>query len=145
MAEDKQGNVQQDNCYVKFCILLDEAKAYLETHKIPELFEQLAVWLIYCRPDNPKLFIIEHLKKLKEKQQGIPLLDEENLTTMFKMLDVQNRGYISTEQYSQAMFNIGVEDYNSNPIGGEINKISCDTFLRESKRALDQLNQGFFD
>ena len=61
------------------------------------------------------------------------------------MLDVQNRGYISLDQYSHAMFNIGVKEYNHYPIGGEVNKISCDTFLRESKRALDILNQGFFE
>jgi hypothetical protein len=120
----------------------ESAKEYLKTHKIPELFEQLASWLVYAQPNDPKAFIIEHIEKLKNRQAN-HLLDDPNIISMFKMLDVRGTGHISLHQYRQAMENIRAVNYNQDPIGGDINKITCDTFLRETKRALDNLNKGF--
>ncbi|XP_011409560.1 PREDICTED: uncharacterized protein LOC105316405 [Amphimedon queenslandica] len=121
----------------------EAAEAYLSAHHIPELLEQLASWVLYNTPDDPKAFIIDHLQQMKEKKEGLPLLDEENLKAMFRMLDIQTRGYISLEQYTHAMLNVGLVKFNKEPIGGQSNKITQDTFLHEANRALRKANQAF--
>lgn len=102
---------------------------------------------MYHTPDDPKAFLIEHLKSLKEKENidGLPLLDDTNLVALFKMLDIQSRGYITLEQYKHAMINIGLTEYNKEPIGGQKDKISCDTFIHESKRAMKKYHHGFLE
>lgn len=130
-----------------YCSYKDDAQVYLSTHKIPELLEHLASWLMYSCPDDPKSFLIDHLKKLQErKEENISLLDENNLTAMFQMLDIQCRGFITLEQYKQAMISIGVTtEYNKEPIGGQSDKITPDTFVHEAKRAIKKFNRGFIE
>lgn len=89
--------------------------------------------------------MIEHLQAMKEKKEGLPLLDEENLKAMFRMLDIQSRGYINLEQYTHAMLNVGLTKFNKEPIGCSTNKITQDTFLHEANRALRKANQAFFE
>ncbi|GMT32240.1 hypothetical protein PFISCL1PPCAC_23536 [Pristionchus fissidentatus] len=43
-----------------------EAKAYLQEHSIPQLFEGLMTGLIYNRPDNPIDFLEEALMRVRE-------------------------------------------------------------------------------
>lgn len=126
-----------------------EASQYLKEHHIPELFEQLTAGLVYARPDDPRLFIKEHLEQLKKNKDdpelNVPpsLFDESNLNSVFRMLDVPGKGYITHTQYSEAMKCVGITHYNHSPAGAEMNKISRDTFLREAKAGLNLAVQTY--
>lgn len=55
---------------------------------------------------------------------------------MYYMLDITKKGYISKEQYLQAMGATGVRKFKENPSGANLNKITLETFLRETKASL---------
>ena len=128
-----------------------EARDYLNAHKVPELFETLTALLVYNRPDDPKEFIKTHIKKLKETRDNgdsstLPLFfDESNVTSIFGMLDVSGRGHITLEQYKQAMATLGITKYNVYPIGGELDRISREVFVREASSGLQKHYQTFSD
>lgn len=116
------------------------AERYMREHRVRDLFENLTAALVYERPEDPKLFIKEHLEKLKEaRDRGGPppsLLDESNILSLFGMMDLTERGFIKLEQYHAGMQSMGVKEYNQTPFGSEIDKISLETFTREAKESL---------
>ena len=128
-----------------------EAAKYIKEHKIMELFENITSALVYERPDDPKEFMkgyIEQLLKAKSDPDEVDppsFFDESNLKSVFGMLDITKKGYISREQYLHAMCNLGVKKFNQNPAGSEFNKISQETFVREVKIALRSASATFVD
>ncbi|KAK7493956.1 hypothetical protein BaRGS_00014838 [Batillaria attramentaria] len=95
---------------------VDQAKEYLDKHRVMELFNNITSQLIYARPglslflwqlDEPKQFIIdvlERLQKSKATQFDLPcLFDESNIISIFGMLDPTGRGFISHKQYEEGM------------------------------------------
>lgn len=46
---------------------ISEAEAYLHSHSILEMFEDLSTLICYTRPTNIKEFLIQELKSRKEK------------------------------------------------------------------------------
>lgn len=118
------------------------AAKYLKDHKIIELFQNLTAALVYERPDDPKSFMKSHIEQLlkakSDPDEADPpcFMDESNLKSVFLMLDVTKRGYITKEQYLQAMGNLGVTKFNDNPAGADFNKVTLETFLRETKASL---------
>ena len=98
------------------------AEAYVQKHRIPELFENMTAALIHTQPglslhnprvwtlkswnipsDNAKKFMIKYLETLKqfrdEKGDYPSMFTDANITAVFGMLDVTNKGFISMEQY----------------------------------------------
>lgn len=123
--------------------LQQEANEYLKQHKIPQLFEELTAELVFHRPSDPRSFMRDYILKLQNAKanpdKGDPpsLLDESNIRCVFSMLDITKRGFITTAQYHEAMRSVGVQiDYNKDPNGVALNKISQETFIRETKTAL---------
>lgn len=116
------------------------AERYMREHRIRDLFENLTAALVYERPEDPKLFIKEHLEELmKARDHGCPppsLLDESNIHSLFSMMDLNKTGFIKLEQYHAGMQSMGVKEYNQTPIGSEIDKITLETFTREAKESL---------
>ena len=127
-----------------------EAAKYLKEHKILELFANLTAALVYHRPEDPKAFTRDYIQQLMRAKANIDedppaFIDESNLISVFSMLDITKKGHISHEQYLKAMKNLAVTQYNSNPAGAELNKISQETFLRESKAAVRAAMSTFID
>lgn len=58
--------------------------------------------LLLHKPDNPKRFIAKYVETVK-LQGTAPLLNEEDLRTMFAMFDVTKRGVVSFEQAEAAL------------------------------------------
>ena len=56
---------------------VDEAKIYLEKHKIQWAFEQITQALIYERPSNPNEFIIRKLELIKSSRVYSTFLKNE--------------------------------------------------------------------
>lgn len=127
------------------------ATKYLKEHKIIELFQNLTAALVYERPEDPKDFMKRHIESLlkakSDPDEAEPpcFMDESNLKSIYYMLDVTKRGYITREQYLQAMGNLGVTKFNENPAGADFNKITLETFLRETKAALRDASATYID
>ena len=65
---------------------------------------------------------------------------------MYYMLDITKKGYgISKEQYLQAMGAIGLRKFNENPSGANLNKITLETFLQETKALLRDASATYSD
>eukprot|EP00961_Rhodomonas_salina_P098376 1323843-Rhodomonas_salina.3 len=47
-----------------------DAEQYLEKHNIRGLFKHLSTKLLFAKPEDPKAFLVEELKKVYECQQG---------------------------------------------------------------------------
>lgn len=138
------------SCYYYCYYFFTDALAYLTEHKIPQLFEHFTARIVYHRPSDPKAFIKDHLRCLKESRDKSEdtqpsLFNDSNLISIFSMLDIRNSGYITKSQYNEAMLSLGITNYNISPVGGEMNKISRDTFLHEAKIGLKLENQTFSD
>lgn len=124
-----------------------DTNTYLERHRIIDLFNNMTSMLIYNRPDDPKDFLILQLEKLKvAKQSGMYhpcLFDDSNIQAIFGMLDPTRKGFISKDQYTEALKTIGISDFELLPAGAESDKITIDTFLREAKKGLNKSSATF--
>ncbi|XP_069759447.1 EF-hand calcium-binding domain-containing protein 10 isoform X2 [Narcine bancroftii] len=113
-----------------------EAVEYLAEHQILELINSLTSMLLYYRPAKPLDFLIEELEQLKiakTTQKNYPcLFDESNLDTVFGILDTTKQGYISLNQYTEALKTLGVKDFAKEPTGARDNKIHLAEFKSEA-------------
>merc|ERR1712241_612283 len=125
----------------------EEATEYLEKHRVLELFNNLTSQLIYSRPDDPKVFLIDTLEKLQKSRSSklnYPcLFDESNIQSVFGMLDPTGRGYITVKQYNEAMVTLGAKEFDENPHGSDIDRITYEIFLREAKLGLSNASATF--
>ncbi|KAJ3207393.1 EF-hand calcium-binding domain-containing protein 10 [Dinochytrium kinnereticum] len=110
----------------------EEAKAYLDKHRIPWVMQQLLTVILHQKPADPRALMIkklEEIKLAKTRGQSMVLFTRENLVALFKIFDVVGKGFITMEQYESAMKDIGATNYNPFPAGVEGNRIQQDTFV----------------
>lgn len=125
------------------------ASEYLTKHRILEFFENLTSALVYEKPDDPRVFAKQFIEKIQTSQKDpditeLPIfIDETNLESIFSMLDITKTGYITRQQYLHAMTSMGLKKFNKSPSGGDFNKISLKTFLREGKAAIRNASSTF--
>merc|ERR1712178_452527 len=123
------------------------ARDYMGEHKILELFNNLTSQLMYKRPDHPKDFLIESLEKLikaRTTKLDYPcLFDESNIESVFGMLDPTLRGHIKLQQYKEALQSMGITNFDPTPPGGDVDRITYDTFLREAQQGLTETSSTF--
>ncbi|KAI0214480.1 hypothetical protein LSAT2_000428 [Lamellibrachia satsuma] len=87
--------------------------------------------------DDPKAFLVQFLEELDAGLGGTyDLFDESNIESMFGMLDPTTTGFITFEQYKEAISTLGITEFDPHPEGSENNKISVDTFMQQAKRGL---------
>ncbi|CAF2973461.1 unnamed protein product [Rotaria sp. Silwood2] len=125
----------------------ETATDYLKIHHIPELFHNLSASLVYNKPDDPKAFMIDYLEQLKKaRATGLAfpaLVQDTDLTSVFRMLDPVGLGYIAYSQYASTMEALGITKYNTAPTGKEKDRISSETFCQEAKKRLNELNATY--
>ncbi|KAJ7363188.1 EF-hand calcium-binding domain-containing protein 10 [Desmophyllum pertusum] len=123
------------------------AQDYLKNHKIMELFENLTAQLMYERPEDPKAYMKQFLEKLKDArtaQRNYPgIFDDSNVRSLFGMLDVTGKGFITYEQYKQGLETLGVQKFDKDPPGGDMDRISSEIFLKEARQGLAQASATF--
>ncbi|XP_077603056.1 EF-hand calcium-binding domain-containing protein 10 [Crocuta crocuta] len=89
-----------------------EAKNYLEKHRIMELLNYLTSSLLFFRPEKPREYLISILERLRiAKITGVAFpffMDNSNIVSMFEMLDTSNKGSISFVQYKEALKTLGL-------------------------------------
>jgi hypothetical protein len=108
--------------------------------------------LIYL--DDPKAYMIDYLEQLKKaRATGLSfpaLVQDTDLTAVFRMLDPVGHGYITYSQYASskirflltifisyrcfflAMEAMGITKYNTTPTGKDDDRISSETFCQEA-------------
>ncbi|XP_038047796.1 EF-hand calcium-binding domain-containing protein 10-like [Patiria miniata] len=125
----------------------EEAQEYLEKQRLMELFDNITAQLVFHRPDNPKAFMIDYMEKLKEArttQLDFPcLFDESNIESVFGMLDPTKKGFITLDQYKQAIETLGCGSADPEPAGADIDRITQESFTREVKVALKKASATF--
>ncbi|XP_062522867.1 EF-hand calcium-binding domain-containing protein 10-like [Corticium candelabrum] len=114
-----------------------DAEDYVTDHRLRDFFTNLTAAIVHHRPDNPKEFMVQYIQELKDKREGerhdAPcLFQDNNIRAMFGMFDVTHRGYITRKQYLEALKNFGVSSFNEHPAGTEVDKITLDTFMKET-------------
>ena len=87
-----------------------DAKEYLEAKGVLRLFQEIGTSVMYNRPADPKAFLVEELKRLKEKKKvqtlGSGIFSTKDVETMFGMFDPTGSGNISAAQCSQAFVSL---------------------------------------
>ncbi|KAK2867336.1 hypothetical protein Q8A67_025453 [Cirrhinus molitorella] len=117
-----------------------EAAEYLDKHKIIELTDNLTSMLFFYRPDRPREFLIDQLEKLKVSKVGPGnppcLFNESNLDALFGILDPSHQGFITSNQYKEALKTLGIKNFNEFPEGASDDRISQETFIKEATERL---------
>ncbi|XP_058501775.1 EF-hand calcium-binding domain-containing protein 10-like [Solea solea] len=120
---------------------------YLEKHKIIELMDNMTSMLFFYRPEKPREFLIEQLKRLQiSKRSGMKgpnLFDDSNLNAVFGILDPTNQNYITFAQYKQALLTLGIKDINECPEGVGEDRISNKTFKTEAMQGLQRCSTTY--
>ena len=85
------------------------AKQYLLDHKINKLFKRILVLLFLHKPQNVQKFIVEQLRNEKNLESK-PLLNDDELETMFKMLEnpVIDKGFITGKALNDSLIAMGI-------------------------------------
>merc|ERR1712189_36308 len=125
----------------------DAAQFYLTKHRINDLFHNITASIVFDRPDDPKQYIIDFLKRLQDaksvKMDYPNIFDESNVASLFGILDPSSKGTISHTQYKSAMDSLGVTNYKRNPEGSENDRITLDVFQAEAKQGLAAASATF--
>ncbi|CAF0754338.1 unnamed protein product [Adineta ricciae] len=120
---------------------------YLQMHRIYDLFHNLSASLVYNKPEDPKAFMINYLEQLKKARlAGLAspsLVDDKDLTSIFRMLDPAGHGHITYSQYASTMEALGVPTYNTSPAGKDNDRITFETFSQEARKRLNELNATY--
>ncbi|XP_058842019.1 EF-hand calcium-binding domain-containing protein 10-like isoform X2 [Acipenser ruthenus] len=101
-----------------------------------------------CRtPERPCEFLITQLERLKlarTTSRDYPcLFNESNLEAIFGILDPTRQGYITVGQYKEALNTIGLKQFVAFPQGADCNRITLETFKKETKDGLIKSSATF--
>ncbi|XP_035520851.1 EF-hand calcium-binding domain-containing protein 10 [Morone saxatilis] len=124
-----------------------DAADYLQRHNFMELLQDLTSMLFFYRPENPREFLIEQLKQQKFSQQngvkGPTLFNNDDLASVFGILDPAKKKYITFAQYKQALTTLGIKHINESPEGVNEDRIFYETFKTEATRGLQRCSATY--
>lgn len=87
----------------------DAAAAYIKKHNLQALFSHLLQLLAYNKPADPRAFLRAEVKKMQSGGPGsgpTDLFSDDDLSTMFDMIDVTRQKKISRQQLLNACRNV---------------------------------------
>lgn len=108
---------------------------YAKDRHIGELFNHLTQALVYYRPENPRAFLIEEVRKLQASSTQ-SLFTGDDLDTMFDMIDVTKQGTISVDQLRNTCRNIAadsstqVSEEELIAAGGPSGRVNAEAFAK---------------
>lgn len=79
---------------------------YVQKHKLNELFAHFLQLLLYHRPDSPRAFLCEEIKRIREEKVSSSLFTEKDLETMFDLIDVTKQRWITLQQLRNTYRNL---------------------------------------
>ena len=108
---------------------------YARDRHIGELFNHLMQAIVYHRPENPREFLREEIQKLQTSSTQ-SLFTDDDLSTMFDMIDVTKQGTISVDQLRNTCRNIAADSssqINEEEIiaaGGSAGRVNSEAFSK---------------
>lgn len=84
------------------------SEAYLDENKISNLIEYLFNKLILKQPEDPIAFLLDSLEEIKSKKQE-QLIQKKEIETMFDLIDINSKGYITLDQLLKSLENLQVD------------------------------------
>eukprot|EP01028_Stygiella_incarcerata_P003179 TRINITY_DN1609_c0_g1_i1.p3 TRINITY_DN1609_c0_g1~~TRINITY_DN1609_c0_g1_i1.p3 ORF type:complete len:125 (-),score=44.78 TRINITY_DN1609_c0_g1_i1:1735-2109(-) len=87
----------------------DSAK-YLEEKKVMPLMEHLLQFVLVERPENVEEFLANVLIKLRDTEKTTPFLTDLDMENSFRMIDVNQTGFVSKESVVNALLSCGVKE-----------------------------------
>jgi hypothetical protein len=103
-----------------------QALAYLQQHKLLQLFEIIGAKIACEKPSDPNAFMLAELSKaqvMASRGQPVALFQEKDIEVMFGVFDLTNRGYINQTQYLKALEAVGIAaPALKTPVGDRIDK-----------------------
>lgn len=88
-------------------------RAYAKDHHLNELFVHFLQLLLYYRPNNPRTFLVQEIRKIRQQKESSSLFTETDLETMFDLIDVARRRTISLSQLKNACRNLSTTQSSS--------------------------------
>eukprot|EP01064_Diplonema_japonicum_P019445 TRINITY_DN2815_c0_g4_i5.p1 TRINITY_DN2815_c0_g4~~TRINITY_DN2815_c0_g4_i5.p1 ORF type:complete len:152 (+),score=29.08 TRINITY_DN2815_c0_g4_i5:102-557(+) len=85
-----------------------KVQQYLQRNNIHGLLQHLMCLLTHIRPEDPKVFLLQEIERLANKQET-DLVLEEDLDTMYDMVDITRQGYVTGVQLKHASVNLSAE------------------------------------
>jgi len=130
--------------YIKSSSLLErrddrrkQVDDYLLKYRIDSLFQNLSTLLMYHKPRDPQKFLITELTKRQNDTKNNCFFTDNDLETMFKMLDPIDKGVITGKQVSFALENLGI---SSSKMQSEINgDFTLDQWKSLAKESLSNI------
>ena len=108
--------------------------APLAPHTSP-LLQDLGTRLIHDRPTDPNKFLLETLQA-KQAGELEGFFSEANVKTMFGMFDLVGRGFLTPEQYRQALRSLGVDAPKTWPLPPKVDKVDLALFTANMRKEL---------
>jgi hypothetical protein len=87
-----------------------DSEQYLEEKKVMLLMEHLLQVVLVERPENVEEFLAEVLIKLRDTGETDPFLTEVDMENSFRMIDVNQTGFVSKESVVNALLSCGVKE-----------------------------------
>ncbi|XP_040328831.1 EF-hand calcium-binding domain-containing protein 10 isoform X2 [Herpailurus yagouaroundi] len=119
-----------------------EARDYLEKHRIMELLNYLTSTLLFFRPEKPREYLISVLEQLRiAKMTGLAFpffMDHSNIVSMFEMMDTSNKGTISFVQYREALKTLGLLTADE-VLKDDGHAVTLDKFRREVNKRMEEI------
>lgn len=78
---------------------------YAEKHKLQELFSHLLQLTVFNRPEDPRTFMRDEVRKMRTSEPSALFADTE-LGMMFELVDVTKQKYITLPQLRNAYANL---------------------------------------
>lgn len=97
------------------------------------LVQVLLSELLFHKPADPKQYILDYLEKIKVTGTK-PLLNQQDLATMFGMFDITNNGTVTKQQANNALRTVlGPQAAVNTPSGAErhFNKEEFVSYMKE--------------
>ena len=128
---DSRETLFQPFFYNFFMTTEQEAKDYLEKHRILPLFEKLCSELVLSKPENPRAFLLDLLHSLPSDPSlvGLSLFGDRDIDAMFSMLDPVGKGTISGTQVNKALTSMGFPEIRLQDIDAQISKEKFKTIV----------------
>ncbi|KEG13309.1 hypothetical protein DQ04_01081020 [Trypanosoma grayi] len=83
-----------------------QTRSYVKKHKLNELFAHFLQLLIYHKPENPREFLQKEVRLLLETKTSTSLFKEQDLETMFNLIDVTKQRWVTVSQLRNTCKNL---------------------------------------
>ncbi|KAG2372626.1 hypothetical protein C9374_013690 [Naegleria lovaniensis] len=118
------------------------AREYMKTHKVSELLQYLLQLVLVEMPSDPRQFLIDNLKKI-QSHSSKKILTSSDFETMFSMIDINNKGFVTYDQTLKTLINLKVDSKNAEKALSAFEKtsrINQGQFVEIISKQLDILN-----